>query len=109
MIKTEAYRIESHGIDAEQYFQAASALFTPFEHVVTGTGDTEAEAYEDAVDQIAWGYDDDLVGLLQLPKFWGDDEHNVCEDCMLSGDIEDCDEGCELHYYVSVYFNAGEN
>lgn len=107
--RVETYNIESHGIDGAQYFQGVSTIFTPFEYVVKGIGETEAEAYEDAVEQIACGYDDNLVERLQLPNFWGDDEHSICEDCDCNGEVEYCDEACELHYYVSVYFNISKD
>ncbi len=103
---TDMYRIEPHGVDGEQYFQGAGTAFTPFSEVMTGIGDTEAEAYEDAVEQIAYGYDDALVDALELPKFWGDDEHDVCEGCRSRGAMEHYELDCELHYYVSVYFNV---
>jgi hypothetical protein len=104
-VRAELYKIVSHGMDGEQYFPGASTVFTGFDHVVTGTGDTEAEAYNDAVDQLAWAHDDDTVVLLQLPKFWGDDDHDVCEGCESNGDVAGCEEECESHYYVSVHFN----
>lgn len=106
---TTTYNIESHGVDSEQYFQGASTIFTPFTDVVTGMGESEAEAYMDAVDQLAYEHGDAIVGSLKLPKFWGDDEHDVCEGCRNNGDVEDCELECESHYYVSIYFNANKN
>ena len=102
--ETMSYRIESHGVDGEQYFPGASVSDTAYKYVVTGVGETEAGAYNDAVESIAWTWGDVLIEELGLPKRWGDDEHDVCEDCECNGDVAGCDESCELHYYVSVYF-----
>lgn len=105
-VTTDMYRIEPHGVDWEQYFQGVSALFTAFDTVITGVGDTEAEAYEDAVDQIGGIYGDDVLESIHLPRFWGEDTCDVCENCTSNGMVAECEVECDLHNYVNVYFNA---
>lgn len=100
------YNIQSHGIDNEEYFRGVETIHTQFTQVITGTGDTEAEAYNDVVDQIAWAFGDEVLGALGLPDFWGDDEHDVCQECDYNSAIPGCDQDCEQHYYVSILFNV---
>ncbi len=99
------FLIQSHGIGDEQCPPEANTTDVLFDEAVTGLGENEAEAYEDALEQIAMGYGDDLITKLKLRPFWGDDEHDICEDCVCNGDLAGCDVGCEVHYYVSIYFN----
>ena len=104
----DKYQIKSHGVDVEQYFPAADATSTSFDTTVTGIGSTEAEAYNSAVDQLAYGCGDALVAELGLPDFWGDEDRDVCEDCESNGDVAGCDLECERHYYVDICFNFQE-
>ena len=99
------FKIESHGVNNGQCFPGVSTEESPYENVVTGTGETEAEAYEDALVNIEWGWGHNMPEVLGLYKFWGDEDHDVCEECECNGDVAGCDVGCELHYYVSVWFN----
>ncbi|MCK9597364.1 hypothetical protein M0R19_09340 [Candidatus Pacearchaeota archaeon] len=46
------YEIIDHGKEASDYFQGCGTCFTDFNHVVTGCGFNQKEAYEDAVEQI---------------------------------------------------------
>lgn len=47
------YEIISHGIEHPDYFQGCGTSFTGFDLCVTGIGDTEREALEDAIGQLA--------------------------------------------------------
>lgn len=59
------YQIKSQGADAPDYVPGFSAIFSQFDEVVTGAGENEKEAYNDAVDQI---YDiEDRADELKLP------------------------------------------
>lgn len=55
MKKVTAYEVLDHGFDAPDYFQGCGTAFTEFDDVVTGTGDTAREAYEDALESLAQG------------------------------------------------------
>jgi hypothetical protein len=105
----DKYRIESHGVDSEEYFESPTTECDVFSVVVTGIGSNEAEAYDDAVERMEWEYGAKFVSSLGLPDFFGDDEHTVCENCPKNGEVFGCEDGCVLHYYVSVYFNLGSS
>lgn len=48
-----AFQVIDHGADGAQYFQGCGVSFTRFDHVVTGVGDTGADALDDALEQMA--------------------------------------------------------
>lgn len=48
-----AFQILSHGYMIPDYFQGCGISCTPFNAVVTGCGSSEAEAFNDALDQMA--------------------------------------------------------
>ncbi len=47
------YSLENRGIENHQYWQGVSTVFTDWDEVYTGTGDTPSEAAEDALSQAA--------------------------------------------------------
>jgi hypothetical protein len=47
------YEIDTHGISYPDYFQGAGVSFTRFEEIATGCGETERDALNDALEQIA--------------------------------------------------------
>lgn len=47
------FELISHGFEHPDYFQGCGVMCTPFASVVTGCGNTEKEAFEDAIEQIA--------------------------------------------------------
>jgi hypothetical protein len=47
------FEIVNHGYEHSQYFQGCGVAFTDFDFVVTGIGENAAEAYRDAVEQLA--------------------------------------------------------
>jgi hypothetical protein len=51
--KTVTFQVVDHGIDGAQYFPGCGVSFTEFEHCVTGSGDTFAEAIDDALESMA--------------------------------------------------------
>lgn len=44
------YEIIDHGVQYSQYFQGCSTMFSNFDHVVTGYGDTYNDALDDALE-----------------------------------------------------------
>jgi len=51
----KGYEIQNHGLDSAQYFRGASSYHTKHNEVVTGTGETEKEAYNDALEILSTG------------------------------------------------------
>lgn len=47
------FEVINHGIDYPDYFQGCGTAFTEFEDVSTGCGNTEAEAFDDALESLA--------------------------------------------------------
>ncbi len=98
------YKIISHGIYESQYFPGCGTAFTEFNDVATGIGDIEAEAFDDALDDLAQlGWETDEITTDVEP----DDETTVCVGSNCKFNTLDCSEAvecqdCELHYYVSI-------
>lgn len=86
-MKIAAYEIENIGIDHSQYFSGRSTVFTKWDSVFVGVGDTEFEALEDALNQVAEDYDNtDIVqNTLSMIGYIND-----------NGDSE-------LYYYVALW------
>jgi hypothetical protein len=61
------FEILVHGADNVQYFPGCSAIFSNFDHVVTGCGTDASEAYRDAVEQIYMDLGEE-ANKLHLPK-----------------------------------------
>jgi hypothetical protein len=49
------YSIEVYGLDMPSYFPGAGLAFTKYDDIATGIGDSEQEAAEDALEQLAQG------------------------------------------------------
>lgn len=96
------YEILSHGIEHSQYFQGCGTAFTEFTDVATGIGDTEAEAFEDALDMLVQ-QDWDTEGISDKDGV-ASATTSMCKGCDCEFDEYD-DEGCELHYFVSIRVN----
>jgi len=84
------YQIIDHGIEHEQSFQGCGVSFTPYTDCFTGMGNTFAEAFEDALDQIGMDGQYDPDAIVQCDN--GND--------MTTGDNPD------IHYYVSIQVKA---
>jgi len=95
-----SYNIISLGV-AEEAHAVYDDPSRGYNALVVGEGDTEAEAYEDALEQ----FTDDAVDELRLPAFWGDDATTVCSNCDRNGGLECFDEACTSKFYVVVYYN----
>lgn len=60
------YSIIRHGQDVSDYFPGVSTVGSKYDNVSTGIGQTEQEAYEDAIEGIYQIWDD--ADLLELPE-----------------------------------------
>jgi hypothetical protein len=52
-MRVTEFDVINHGIDYPDYFQGCGVSFTGFDDVVTGYGSSEAEAFDDALEQLA--------------------------------------------------------
>ena len=90
--KVSEYHVESHGLDSPQYFPGVGIVGTRWEDVAIGSGDTEAEAYEDALESLAQ-CDWDVSSLPSATDAGMDSE-------------EVAPEGSDMWYYVAVYVRS---
>jgi hypothetical protein len=97
------YQIIDHGIDHEQYFQGCGIAFTPYDHVVTGIGETAQEAYDDALEQMAMMGHEHWIALPAPEERFPDTDASV-ESYLAYHQIEDHPDVCELHWYVSIRY-----
>lgn len=85
----ESFEVINHGIDYPDYFQGCGVSCTEFEDVATGIGNTEAEAFDDALESLAqmgWetdGFEDRAIAeygekpsTKPIPKRYGDDAYH---------------------------------
>jgi len=47
------FEVEDHGVEGSQYFQGAGLAYTDFDDIATGAGNNAAEAFDDALEQLA--------------------------------------------------------
>ena len=100
--KITDHAIDDHGIDGAQYFPGASNVFTDWTGLAVGRGDNFAEAIEDAMEDLAQqGWDTDgMEARILADEGWDalPTMPSAHDDC--STDDHECDDGCELGYYV---------
>jgi hypothetical protein len=104
--------VEDHGVDGAQYFPGASTVFTRYDEVETGIGETFNDALEDALEQLATRFDVDDADLEQISKEEKLPEKQnervtvdtVRDEYREDGDEEEDEdaEDDELNYYVIV-------
>lgn len=92
------------GVDVPDYFQGFGVAFTPYEHCATGIGNTEAEAYADACEQIAQALTSAQFQALGLPEKWGREEPDAIE-CFDAEEYEEA-EACGVQWYVGIRYNV---
>ena len=90
------YQCYNHGYMYPDYFQGCGYCGTPYSHSVTGTGLTEVEAYEDALEQMS-----EILN--------GDIDELDLEDFALSlrdydPNSRDHDHEGEGYFYISILF-----
>jgi hypothetical protein len=57
------YQTVNHGWDGDQYFQGCGTSYTGYANVVTGRGDSEADAITDAIDQLSSSHSVETASL----------------------------------------------
>lgn len=97
----EAYAIINHGVEWSNYFQGCSVRWKEFTDVATGTGNSEYEAADDAMDQLAradWDTDSnaDLLADIETASKHDDVQDHVDTYC------KDSDCGEFPHVYISI-------
>jgi hypothetical protein len=100
--KVADFELRDHGVDHAQYFPGCGTAFTRFDRCYTGCGDSLAEAFSDALEQVAEdGFDArDLEVRILAEENEGatfadiPTAHNDCD--------PENDDMCELHYYASI-------
>ena len=92
-MRIKEFRIVNHGADHESYFPGHGVSFTRFAHCVTGCGESPWQAFRDALEQMACGFD--------IPEKEELDTIEHCEDAgMLSDECDLTNE--DWYYYVSI-------
>lgn len=105
------FEVLDHGEDGSQYFPGCSAMFSKYQHCVTGVGDTAAEALEDAAVQMAMNdhHLSDAQYWWAKVAYLSDPEKSAFE----SLDHSECDDdhsGDDWNHYVSIrYTLRGES
>lgn len=98
--KIEAYEIINHGVEWPDYFQGCGVCYTEFTDVVTGIGNSEREAAEDAMEQLAqidWDTDSNAELSAELLAASGHDD--VSDHAPVE---EDGDSGETPYVHVSI-------
>jgi len=91
-----------HGLEHSQYFQGCGVAFTRFADVVTGIGDTPADAIDDCLEQIAMnGFDTEgMEARIMEQEGWDAlPEKPSRVHCGNYCDAED------IYYHVSIRWN----
>lgn len=94
------------GVDIPDYFQGFGVAHTDFQHSAIGIGDTEAEAYNDACEQVAQACTSEQFKALALPEAWGDESRSPA-DAFLEEEAEEA-EACGAQFYVGIRYNVIE-
>ena len=119
------YEIQT-AVDSSSYWQGAGTAFTDYTDLATGIGESERDALDDALEQLAmsgWDVTGDVRDALDAHRDLTstvEDVHLDCEPCTVcvgcvdghggddgDGDysLEDChehSENCEVQYFVTV-------
>ncbi len=66
-----------------------------------GDGETEAEAFEDAVEQLHFIHRLDPDTIPGFPRYYGSDDETICTSCESCGTMRECD-NCTRSFYVAV-------
>lgn len=95
------FEVLDHGEDGSQYFPGCGVALSKFAHVATGVGDTGAEAFDDALEQMATGEPEARMSKLQ--------EAQARE--YLRDPNKSASDGLDVDWshYVSVRYNVRED
>ncbi len=110
MILLTRYDVTSHGIHFADYWQGMGVSFSDYDDIVTGIGDTEIEALDDCLEQLAMQHSFDsgvldqvrIVFLRENPNI--EDNTKTIERYCHENDISNDDEW--PHYYVSIRYSV---
>ncbi len=105
------FEILNHGIDNPQYFQGCGVYGTEFEHIATGCGESELEALDDALEQIAQTAPDRFTERLELAilEQYGkpsEDQIPWEEYGVEFNDDGELTDYPDLYYYISIRYNV---
>jgi hypothetical protein len=87
-----SYRIVRHGRDASSYFPGHGLSFSRYEATATGIGDTEAEAFSDALEQLAMDRWETLT--IERDEDIVNNDASAHEDCECDCFGDDCTTEC---------------
>jgi len=94
------FELIDHGMEHSQYFQGCGIAFTRFAYVVTGIGDTPADAIDDCLEQIAMnGFDTEGMEARIMEQEGWDALPETPDRQAIYGSIED------IYYHVSIRWN----
>lgn len=98
----KSVRLVNHGVEHEQYFQGHGTAFTEYDTCATGIGDSELEAYEDSLEQLAGELDS--AELAKIEELLSEQVSCLsdCEDPVVTEAVEEMDAACDAHVYVSI-------
>jgi len=100
MKKVSIFELVDHGIEHFQYFHCYRRFSGDYENVVTGIGNSPAEAIDDCLNQIA-ELDFDIEGMEERIK-----ESEEWDEFPTMPDIQSQCGNCDyIWYYVSILWN----
>ena len=114
MRRITEFELVDHGVNHESYFPGCATAYTSFACVITGIGDSPAEAIDDCLDLIAQGEvdTDDMEERILRRYGWPclSTHPSRCSGCESfgCGDAGDACDACESHYYFSIRYNLGD-
>ena len=95
------FDVEEHGIENSQYFQGAGISGTEYDDIATGIGNNAAEAFDDALEQLAQN-DWDVTELEKEKKNYEGGEE-------VGDDTGSEDEpGDDVYFYLSIRVKGEE-
>jgi hypothetical protein len=104
--RAESFEVERHGADFADYWQGAGTAQSGYDYIATGTGSTEYEAYQDALELLGQDRIDDVDSLELRIRISGEqfDDETTARDAL---DIDDQDElDSEPMFRVSIRYNV---
>ena len=102
--RVEDYELLDHGIENPQYFQGCGTSLTQYDEVVTGIGDSPAEAIDNCLEKIAWaGFDaEELEKRILADEGWDAFPSTPSVSDELNAADEENDDECDMYYHVSI-------
>lgn len=102
----ESFQVQDLGEDGSQYFPGVSAVYTPWQRIEVGMGDTSRDALEDALEQMACDSPEAVLSPYQEAQMLAGLRHPDYNCHSRCGD--EChseDEAHDWHHYVAVFYN----